>query len=318
MRPDGTGDGIMRKEVWRVDGQGANALQGRVIWAPAKSLWNSTMYVGAIALAPFHSSWSAVAVFVLLSYPTLLLGHSIGMHRRLIHKTFDAPKTVERILVWLGVLVGMAGPLGILRIHDTRDWAQRESECHDFFAHRRNLWIDAFWQLHCTFQFRNPPRFVIEPEFAADPWYRFMDATWPLHQLALGAALYWIGGLDWAVWGVFVRVAASVTSHWVVTYFAHNPGPGRWIVRDAGVQAANLPGWGFLTHGECWHNNHHAFPESARMGLAPGELDPGWHVLRVLRQWGLVSNLRLPRGMGQRDDLCERVDPPAGFGLSGG
>jgi hypothetical protein len=54
------------------------------------------------------------------------------------------------------------------------------------------------------------------------------------------------------------------------------------------------------------------------MGLAPGELDPGWHVLRVLQKWGVVSNLRVPRGLGQRDDLCERVHPPARFGLSGG
>ena len=179
------------------------------------------------------------------------------MHRRLIHGTFDCSKTVERVLVWLGVMVGMAGPFGILRIHDLRDWAQRETECHDFFAHRRSIWTDAFWQLHCAFQFRNPPRFVLEPQFALD----------------------------------------------------HNPGPGRWIVRDAGVQAANLPGWGFLTHGECWHNNHHAFPESARMGLAPGEVDPGWYVLRLLNRLHLVSNLRVPREPGQRDDLCERAEP---------
>jgi stearoyl-CoA desaturase (delta-9 desaturase) len=281
----------MRKEVWRVDGRGANAVDGDVEWAPLKSVWNSTMYVGAIALAPSHSSWSAFAVFLALSYPTLLLGHSLGMHRRLIHKTFDCPKPVERTLVWLGVLVGMAGPLGILRIHDIRDWAQREPECHDFFAHRRNIWVDALWQLHCSFRFRNPPRFVIEPEFERDPWYRFMDATWPLHQFALGAVLYAIGGLDWAVWGVFMRVAASVTSHWVVTYFAHNPGPGQWIVTGAGVQASNLSGWGFLTHGECWHNNHPAFPESARLGLAPGELDPGWHVLEMFEKFRLASSL---------------------------
>jgi fatty-acid desaturase len=302
----------MRRGVWRVEGREASAVHGNVVWAPAKSVWNSSMYIGAIVLAPWHFSWSAFAVFLALSYPTLLLGHSLGMHRRLIHRTFDCPKPLERTLVWLGVLVGMAGPFGILRIHDIRDWAQREPGCHDFFAHRRGIWVDALWQLHCTFRFRDPPRFVIESEFARDPWYRFMDVTWPLHQVALGAVLYVLGGLDWVVWGVFVRVAVSVTSHWVVTYFAHNPGPGRWIVRGAGVQASNLPGWGFLTHGECWHNNHHAFPESARLGIDRGQFDPGWVVLRLLQKWRLASNLGIPRCDDLRDDLFEQRDAMRG------
>jgi fatty-acid desaturase len=293
----------MRKNVWRIDDRDADPIGGQVVWAPAKSIWNTAMFVCAFALAPTHVSWSSVGLFLALSYFTLLLGHSLGMHRRLIHKTYDCPKTFERFLVWLGVLVGMAGPLGILRIHDIRDWAQRQEHCHDFFAHRRGLWLDAFWQLHCTFRFDRPPRFIVEPEFAEDSWYRFMELTWPLHQLVLAAALYAIGGLDWVVWGVFVRVAVSVTSHWVVTYFAHNPGPGHWIVTGAAVQASNLPGWGFLTHGECWHNNHHAFPESSRMGLEPGELDPGWHVLRMLEKIGLASNLAIPRAEDKRDDL---------------
>jgi fatty-acid desaturase len=99
----------MRKGVWRVDAGAANAVDGNVAWAPAKSLWNMSMYACAIGLGPWHFSWSAFAVFLGLSYPTLLLGHSLGMHRRLIHKTFDCPKAVERFLVWLGVLVGMAG-----------------------------------------------------------------------------------------------------------------------------------------------------------------------------------------------------------------
>ncbi len=298
----------MRNGVWRIDGSNANADEGEVAWAPFKSLWNTAMYAIAIVLAPLYFSWSALAVFLGLSYATLLLGHSLGMHRRLIHRSFECTKPFERFLVWLGVLVGMAGPFGILKIHDIRDWAQRQRSCHDFFAHRRGLWMDAFWQLHCRFRFATPPAFAIEPEFAGDPWYQFMEATWPLHQVALAAVLYWIGGPSWAVWGAAVRVAVSVTSHWVVTYFAHNPGPGRWLVKDAAVQASNLEGWGFLTHGECWHNNHHAYPESARMGLDAGQFDPGWRALVLLKRCGLVSRISTPR----QPDLCE--DLTAGDG----
>ena len=275
------------------------------------------MLVIAVGLGPVYFSWSAFLVFLVLSYVTLLFGHSLGMHRRLIHKTFTCSKPLERFLVWLGVMVGMAGPLGILKIHDIRDWAQRQPSCHDFFAHRRGLWMDAFWQLHCGFQFAKPPSFTVEPEFSRDPWYRFMEATWPLHQIALAVLLYAWGGISWAVWGVAVRVAVSVTSHWVVTYFAHNPGPGRWWVKDAAVQASNLPGWGFLTHGECWHNNHHAYPESARMGLDPGQVDTGWTVLVLLARWGLVHELGLPRKNCLQQDLLaipdghvQRVIPP--------
>ena len=293
----------MRKPVWRIDATGANTDEGDVVWAPFKSLWNTSMYLSAIFLAPFYFTWSAFVLFLVLSYVTLLLGHSIGMHRRLIHRSYECSKPLERFLVWLGVLVGMAGPFGILRIHDIRDWAQREPTCHDFFAHRRGLWVDAFWQLHCTFRFKKPPRFTVEDEFASDPWYRFMEITWPLHQVVLAIIFYFIGGISWVVWGIAVRVAVGVTSHWVVTYFAHNPGPGRWLVKDAAVQASNLEKWSFLTHGECWHNNHHAFPESAKMGIEPGQFDTGWEVLKVMEKLGLARNLGVPREIHSRNDL---------------
>ena len=297
----------MRENVWRIDAPGANADIGGVVWAPFKSLLNTAIYLIALFIAlfiaPLYFTWDAFALFLLLSYVTLFFGHSLGVHRRLIHKSFECSKPFERFLLWLGVLVGMAGPFGILRIHEIRDWPQRQPSCHEFFSHRRGLWIDAFWQLHCTFKFDKPPKFTIEPEFKNDRWYQFMEATWPLHQLILALALYMIGGISFVVCGVAVRVAVSVTSHWLVTYFAHNPGPGRWLVKDAAVQTSNLEGWGFLAHGECWHNNHHAFPASAKMRLEPYQLDPGGQVLKFLARCHLVKNLGMPRELGHCNDL---------------
>lgn len=95
----------------------------------------------------------------------------------------------------------------------------------------------------------------------------------------------------------------SVVGHWTVTYFCHNPGPGKWRVKNVAVQASNIPGLGLLTYGECWHNNHHAFPESARIGLEKGQHDPAFWFISAMGKLGLVHNVKMPRAIGQRDDL---------------
>ena len=294
----------MRPSVFRVDGSAADAVRGRVVWAPGKSLWINACFISFAVGAFFVTSFSAVLVFIVTTYLTLLLGHSVGMHRKLIHGTYDCSKALERCLVYLGVVVGMAGPFGLIRVHDIRDWAQREAACHSFFAHREPLWKDALWQLNCRFAFERPPALRIEARLLEDRFYQFLERTWVLQQVPVAVALFAIGGWSWVVWGVFGRVFVSVAGHWTITFLTHNPGPGRWLVPDAGVQASNLAGAGFITMGECWHNNHHAFPESARIGLAPEELDPGWVVLRWLQAAGLVWNLGSPRGDAEREDLA--------------
>ena len=58
-----------------------------------------------------------------------------------------------------------------------------------------------------------------------------------------------------------------------------------------------------LTMGESWHNNHHAWPGSAKLGLYPGEWDPGWWVLVLLERAGWVWRLRLPADCPPRPEL---------------
>jgi hypothetical protein len=144
---------------------GTDPTEGRVRWAPAKSLWIATMTLAAIVFGPLTFAWDAFLLFVATSAVTLCFGHSVGMHRRLIHASFDCPLWLEHFCVYLGTLVGMAGPIGMVRIHDFRDWAQRQSSCHDYSCHRASFWCDAWWQLHCRLVLTHPPQF--RPEAAA-------------------------------------------------------------------------------------------------------------------------------------------------------
>jgi stearoyl-CoA desaturase (delta-9 desaturase) len=47
-----------------------------------------------------------------------------------------------------------------------------------------------------------------------------------------------------------------------------------------------------LTFGEGWHNNHHAYPQSARHGMAWYEFDPNWYGILVLRILGLAWDVK--------------------------
>jgi stearoyl-CoA desaturase (delta-9 desaturase) len=75
------------------------------------------------------------------------------------------------------------------------------------------------------------------------------------------------------------------------------------VVEGAAVQGRNIRWTSLLTMGECWHNNHHAFPGSARLGLHAGEWDPGWWVLRGFERLGLAWNLRLPEQLPHRPEV---------------
>ena len=100
---------------------------GRILWDAPKSLWWFLHLAGAITAITFFPQWDAALVMLTLTAHTICAGHSVGMHRLLIHRAFDAPPWLERLLVWLGTLVGMAGPFGIIHAHDLRDWHQRQT-----------------------------------------------------------------------------------------------------------------------------------------------------------------------------------------------
>jgi fatty-acid desaturase len=289
----------------------SSVLRGSVIWSPVKSLWFLGMALTAIIGGILTFSWGALALFTFSTGSVLLFGHSLGSHRKLIHDSYQCPLWLERWLVWMGVQVGLAGPIGLLRQHELRDYAQRLPDCHSYLRHGSVWWKDAWWQLNCELALDNPPELHIEPRVANDRFYQWLDRTWMLQQLPPAIALYLIGGWTFVIWGVCARVTAGVFGHWLIGYFAHNEGDMNFHVDGAAVQGKNIRWTSLLTMGESWHNNHHAYPGSAKLGLAEGESDPGWWMLMVLNRLGLAWGFRLPADLQQRDELRALRDVPA-------
>ena len=65
--------------------------EGEVLWDPPRSIWNMGFLLGALTLGPIFFTWGAFAIFLGLSAITLCAGHSVGFHRRLIHRR-DLPQ----------------------------------------------------------------------------------------------------------------------------------------------------------------------------------------------------------------------------------
>jgi len=285
-----------------------DALEGTVRWSPAKSLWIGGMILLTLGLGPFCMSWSALILFVTTSGITLCFGHSVGMHRRLIHNSFVCPRWLEYLCVYLGTLVGMAGPIGMIRQHDFRDWAQRQRQCHDYFCHRRSFWHDAWWQLHCSLILDHSPRFQLEPRLDRDLFYAVLERSWMAQQLPWAVLFFAIGGWSWLVWGIAARVSVCVVGHWLVGHYAHREGTQSWIVQHAAVQGHNVRLAGLISMGESWHNNHHAFPGSAKLGLFPGETDLGWSLIKLFEQLGLAWHIVTPEALPFRTELRHVAD----------
>jgi stearoyl-CoA desaturase (delta-9 desaturase) len=293
----------------RVKPEPETALDGQIRWDARKSLWWFLHACGAVLALTVFPSWDAAAVMIGLTAVTICLGHSVGMHRLLIHRSFVAPLWLERLLVWLGTLVGMAGPMGMIRAHDMRDWHQRQTVCPPHPSHGAGFWRDAWWQMHCRFDLHHPPRFTVEAAIARDPVLRVLEATWMLQQVPIAGVLYFLGGWAWVLWGISLRIILSLTGHWAVGHYAHRTVHRGWRIDGLPVQGFNLPGLGLITFGEAFHGNHHAFPHSARLGIEPGQIDPGFWFIRALAAMKLAKNVMLPDHLPPRKDLVRLNGP---------
>jgi len=290
--------------------QQGDVLNGTVRWSPASSLWWSAMALATLVGGAATFSWQAFGVFAVLTGLVLLFGHSLGSHRKLIHDSFSCPLWLEYCLVYAGVQVGLCGPISLVRQHDLRDFAQRQADCHPFLRHGRSFWADGWWQLHCRLDLDQPPQLTVAPRIDNDWFYCWLERTWMLQQVPPALLLYLAGGWAFVIWGSCARITAAVTGHWLVGHFAHNHGGMHHVVDGAAVQGRNVQFASLLTMGESWHNNHHAFPGSAKLGLHAGEWDPGWWVLLGLGKLGLVWGCRLPADLPARAEL-RRIDGPA-------
>jgi stearoyl-CoA desaturase (delta-9 desaturase) len=276
----------------------------------ATAIGLGVVHVGALAVfIPGTFTWPAVIAGIVLYYLTGSFGICLGYHRLLTHRSMKLAKPLEYAVAILGVLALQGGPITWIATHRAHHaFSDTERDPHN--SGRGFLWSHVGWLFR-----RNPARLSLEAEHRyaadlyADPIYRFLEATYVWWQVGLGVALLAIGGWSWVVWGVFVRLVCLYHATWLVNSASHLSGY-RTYRAPGGDHSTNNWWVALIAWGEGWHNNHHAFPFSARHGLRWFEFDATWWAIRVLSFCGLATEIKVPAAeMLARRVLRTRLRP---------
>jgi stearoyl-CoA desaturase (delta-9 desaturase) len=248
-------------------------------------------------------------VLLAVLYVLCGLGITAGFHRLFTHRSFDAGPAVRAVFAILGCMA-MQGPLTQWVTDHRKHHAlsDRDGDPHSPHAGRPSGVVGAvvgFAHAHVGWLFTLKGMERGE-EYGRDVYedrlVRTVDRLyllWVVVSLGIPFAVgYVLGGtvalgLEAMVWGGLLRIFLFQHATFAVNSVCHMFGRRSYRARD---ESRNNWVVAALTFGEGWHNNHHAFPSSARHGLDRGQLDLAWWAIRGLEKLRLVRNVRMPGG----------------------
>jgi stearoyl-CoA desaturase (Delta-9 desaturase) len=240
-------------------------------------------------------------VVLALTYLLTGLGVTVGFHRLFTHRSFKTTSSMRMLLGALGS-AAVEGPMieWVSNHRKHHQFSDQPGDPHSPHVDRGGGWRGALaglFHAHVGWIFKGGAMASEEryaKDLLADPVARFVDRMfllWVLAGLAfpfgLGVALTGTiaGGLTGLLWGGAVRLFFVHHATFSINSLCHFFGRRRFVTYD---ESRNLLWLALPTLGEAWHNNHHAFPTSARHGLRWWQLDPSAWLIAGLERFGLA------------------------------
>jgi stearoyl-CoA desaturase (delta-9 desaturase) len=253
--------------------------------------WLSSIPFFLVHLLPLAALWTGATLFdwalCLALYFLRMFFITAGYHRYFSHRAFRTSRVMQFVLAFGG---GMAAQKGALW------WAAHHRRHHRFSDQPGDVHSpkQGFWWSHVGWilcRKYDATDLDAIPELASYPELRFLDRHHWLPPTLLGAACFAAGGWS-ALWiGFFLSTVLTYHSTFSINSLTHLFGRRRYVTSDT---SRNSLWTALLTFGEGWHNNHHYYQLSARMGFFWWEIDVSWYLLRLLGRLGLVWGLRTP------------------------
>ncbi len=278
-------------------------IDGRLNWSTIIGV--AVFHILAV-VALFMFSWQNLVAAIVLWWIAGSFGIGMGYHRLLTHRGFKAPKWLEYTLSIFGTLAMQSGPLTWVTTHRIHH-AFTETDRDPHSPRNGTYWAHMGWIFRGTAQ-NNPWPIKVRycPDITKDRFQVWLDKYSYVPIIVAALVLFAVGGISMVLWGVFVKTVIGWHSTWLVNSATHLWGSRRFDVRDDSRNNGLIAA---LTFGEGWHNNHHAYPRSARHGLAWYEFDVNWIQIRLLEKLGIVSNVYAYALAGDAGDDVADLQP---------
>jgi stearoyl-CoA desaturase (delta-9 desaturase) len=239
----------------------------------------------------FTFSWQNLAVLLIGNWVVGSLGVGLGWHRLLTHRSFQAPKWLEYILSIFASMSMQDSPnkwIATHRIHHA--YVETDKDPHS--TRSGFWWAQIGWVVWGKAQDHDEAtlkRFI--PDLLKDRGHLLISRLYLVPILLSAIIFFAVGGWTMVVWGVAARVVLGWHTTWFVNSLSHIYGSRPHTTGDYSTN-----NWfvAILTFGEGWHNNHHAFPTSARHGLEWYQFDMNWITVCLLEKLGWAKLIKTP------------------------
>ena len=234
------------------------------------------------------SVWQLIAITLVLTHVTIV-SVTVYLHRYSAHRSLElhpALKHFFRFWLWLTTSMNTREWTAIHRKHHAK--CETPDDPHSPVHKGLGTVLRKGAELYME-EAKNEETLRIYGKNCPDDWIeRNLYSRFPIAGVTLMALidLALFGVLGITVWAVQMMMWIPVLAAGVINGLGHALGYRNFECRDA---ATNILPWGILIGGEELHNNHHTYPNSAKLSVKKWEFDMGWLWIRLFSLVGLAE-----------------------------